>query len=630
MKYRAPSVVTSTAATPMNKSDSSMEFTLYGLNETTNYYFYLYFTELESLEANQSRSFNVTINGEVWYEAVNPLYLNTTAIYSSAGKSGFQNCIFSFVKLQNSTLPPILNGLEAYSAVDVSQSETDQNDVNSITNVKSSYGVKRNWDGDPCVPVKYLWTGINCSYNGFDPPIIISLNLSSSGLTGNVTTHISKLSKIQSLDLSNNSLTGPIPEFLTQLPNLRVLNLESNNFTGSVPIELIEKSNSGSLSLRVGENPNLCVSSNCLKKKKKKSSLIPILASVLGGIVVTLLITMAAFVGLKKKKTKEANAFESSKRPFTYSEVLKITNNFERILGKGGFGSVYHGIIDDDNTQTQVAVKVLSSTSSQGYQQFQAEVQLLMKVYHRNLTSLVGYCNEGVDQMALIYEYMPNGDLGSHLKSGDSNVNVLSWERRIRIAMDAAQGLEYMHIGCKPPIIHRDVKTANILLTENFLAKLADFGLSRVFPNDSGTHVSTGVVGTPGYLDPEYHITNWLSETSDIYSYGVVLLEIITNQPAIIKISGSDERIHISEWVKSTIDNGAITSVVDPRLQGSFDTNSAWKAVEIGLACVSSTPRERPNMSEVVNGLKQCLVGELATPNNHSPAMFTEISPLAR
>uniref|UniRef100_A0A803QVU8 Protein kinase domain-containing protein n=2 Tax=Cannabis sativa TaxID=3483 RepID=A0A803QVU8_CANSA len=258
-----------------------------------------------------------------------------------------------------------------------------------------------------------------------------------------------------------------------------------------------------------------------------------------------------------------------------------------------------------------------------------------MKVYHRNLTSLVGYCNEG-DEMALIYEYMANGDLSSHL-SGDSNTNVLSWEGRIRIAMDAAQGLEYMHFGCKPPIVHRDVKTTNILLTENFQAKLADFGLSRVFPTDTGTHVSTVVAGTPGYLDPAYHITNRLNETSDIYSYGVVLLEIITNQPAIIKVNEStdDERIHISRWVSSTIDNGAITSIVDPRLQGGFDNNSAWKAVEIGMACVSPTPRKRPSMSEVVNGLKECLAMELARNNhgrltNSSLDVSTEISPLAR
>ncbi|XP_062087596.1 LRR receptor-like serine/threonine-protein kinase IOS1 [Humulus lupulus] len=634
--YRPPAIVMSTAATPINESEP-MIFSLNDLDEKANLYFYMYFTETQSLKANQSRSFNITINGEVWSEAVTPLYLNTTTIFSTVGQSGSPEYNFSLVKLQNSTLPPILNAFEVYSTIDVSQLETDQNDVNSINNVKSTYGIKRNWDGDPCAPVEYLWTGLNCSYNDFDPRSIISLNLSSSGLTGNVTTHISKLSRIQSLDLSNNSLTGPVPQFLTRLPNLRILNLERNNLTGSIPIELIKKSNSGLLSLSVGENPHLCDSSNCEKKKKKKSTAIPILASVFGGLVVTLLIAVAVFVGLKKikKKTQEPNAqkdsFESSKRQFTYSEVLRITNNFERILGKGGFGTVYHGFIDEN---TQVAVKVLSSSSVQGYQQFQAEVQLLMKVYHRNLTSLVGYCNEGTE-LALIYEYMANGDLASHL-SGHSNTNVLSWEGRIRIAIDAAQGLEYMHLGCKPPIIHRDVKTTNILLTEKFQAKLADFGLSRVFPTDTGTHVSTVVAGTPGYLDPAYHLTNMLNETSDIYSYGVVLLEIITNQPAIIKISGSDERIHISRWVSSTIDNGAITSIVDPRLEGGFDINSAWKAVEIGMACVSATPGKRPNMSEVISGLKECLATELAR-NNHAQVtdssldvLTHEFTPLAR
>ncbi|KAL5576841.1 hypothetical protein UlMin_018540, partial [Ulmus minor] len=472
-------------------------------------------------------------------------------------------------------------------------------------------------------------------------------NLSSSGLTGVITEHILDLSMIQSLDLSNNNLIGSVPDFLSQLANLKFLNLERNQLTGVVPTELVEKSMNGGLSLRVGENSNLCTSSSC-KMKKKNNILVPVGASV-GGLVILLLVAAAVLFGLKMRKktgvTKENvvlmttdDSFESNrKRQFTYAEVIKITNNFERTIGRGGFGTVFHGFIDD----SQVAVKMLSPSSVQGYQQFQTEVKLLMRVYHRNLTSLVGYCNEGTN-MALIYEFMANGDLGQHL-SGDGNAHITSWDVRLQIATDAAQGLEYLHNGCKPPIVHRDVKTANILLTERFQAKLADFGLSRIFQTeDGGTHVSTVAAGTPGYLDPEYYLTSRVNEKSDVYSFGVVLLQLITSRPAISRIN-ENERIHISQWVSVQLGNGDINSIADPRLQGDFDTNSMWKAVEIAMACLSQSSTRRPNMSIVVTELKECLVAELSrrgdsrvtdttdsTNDMLSLRLTTELTPLAR
>ncbi|KAH7565683.1 hypothetical protein JRO89_XS09G0246000 [Xanthoceras sorbifolium] len=368
-------------------------------------------------------------------------------------------------------------------------------------------------------------------YEDSNPPRITSLNLSSSGLTGEIAPYFSNLTLIQYLDLSNNSLTGSVPDFLAQLPSLKVLNLQRNKLTGSVPAELIERSKNGSLTLR-------------------------------------------------------------------------ITKDFEKVLGKGGFGTVYHGWLDD----IQVAVKTLSSSSGQGYKEFHAEVKLLMIVYHRNLTSLVGYCIEGTN-MALIYEYMSNGTLQQYLSG--KNAHILSWEDRMRIAVDAAQGLEYLHSGCKPPIVHRDVKSANILLNEKLQAKIADFGLSRIFANESGTHISTVVAGTPGYLDPEYYISNWLNEKSDVYSFGVVLLEIITGRPVIIKCT-DDEVVHVSQWVSSMLAEGDIKSIIDPSLSGDFDNNSGWKVVELALACAFHSSSERPTMTEVVTELKECLAVEIA------------------
>ncbi|KAK0597275.1 hypothetical protein LWI29_023585 [Acer saccharum] len=310
-----------------------------------------------------------------------------------------------------------------------------------------------------------------------------------------------------------------------------------------------------------------------------------------------------------------------------------MTNNFQRIIGKGGFGTVYYGCLDDS---TQVAVKMLSPSSIQGYKQFQAEVELLMRVHHKNLTSLVGYCDDGTN-MGLIYEFMANGNLETHLL--DKTVaDSLSWEKRLQIATEAALGLEYLHSGCKPPIVHRDVKSTNILLNEKFQAKLADFGLSRIFPIESGTHM-TSIAGTPGYLDPEYYISGRLTEKSDVYSFGVVLLELITSKTVIEK---SHERIHISQWVSFMLAKGDIKNVVDPRLHGDFDINSVWKAIEIATACVSPNSAKRPTMAQVVMELNECLAiqtdrGEVDDETNLKDSvelvnlnLHSELFPLAR
>ncbi|KHN02408.1 Receptor-like protein kinase [Glycine soja] len=198
-----------------------------------------------------------------------------------------------------------------------------------------------------------------------------------------------------------------------------------------------------------------------------------------------------------------------------------------------------------------------------------------MRVHHKNLTSLVGYCNEGTNK-GLIYEYMNNGNLQEHITGKRSKTKFFTWEDRLRIAVDAASGLEYLQNGCKPPIIHRDVKSTNILLNEHFQAKLSDFGLSKIIPTDGSTHVSTVIAGTPGYLDPEYYITNRLTEKSDVYSFGVVLLEIITSKPAITKNQEKD-KTHISQWVSSLVAKGDIKSIVDSRLEGDFDMKNVGR-----------------------------------------------------
>ncbi|KAL0887220.1 hypothetical protein Bca101_011203 [Brassica carinata] len=256
------------------------------------------------------------------------------------------------------------------------------------------------------------------------------------------------------------------------------------------------------------------------------------------------------------------------------------------------------------------AVKLLSQSSSQGYMQFKAEVDLLMRVHHTNLVNLVGYCNEG-DHLALIYEFVLNGDVRQHL-SGKGGRSIINWGIRLQIAVEAASGLEYLHIGCIPPIVHRDVKTTNILLDEQFKARLADFGLSRSFPVGDESHVSTMIAGTPGYLDPEYYRTNRLTEKSDVYSFGIVLLEMITNQPV---IDQSREKSHITQWVEFEVNSGDIRSILDPNLQEDYDADSAWRILDLAMTCANPSSTRRPSMSQVVVELKECLASEKSRRN---------------
>ncbi|KAK2352994.1 putative LRR receptor serine/threonine-protein kinase [Trifolium repens] len=206
--------------------------------------------------------------------------------------------------------------------------------------------------------------------------------------------------------------------------------------------------------------------------------------------------------------------------------------------------------------------------------------QLIMIVHHRNLVSLHGYCDEG-EIKALVYEYMTNGNLQQHLFVKDTNI--FNWNERLNIAIGTRvnfSGLDYLHNGCKPPIMHRDLKPSNILLDDKMHAKIADFGLSRALVNDVdsscqnfNSHISTRPAGTPGYIDPEYRRTGNTNKKNDIYSFGVILFELITGRKALVKVS--DEYLHILEWVIPIIEGGDIENVVDSRLQGEFSINSA-------------------------------------------------------
>uniref|UniRef100_M4EHX1 non-specific serine/threonine protein kinase n=1 Tax=Brassica campestris TaxID=3711 RepID=M4EHX1_BRACM len=551
---------------------------------------YLHFAEIQSLRGNDTREFDITWKGmdeNFTVSAYRPQKLQLETLYNTSPmKCRFLGCTVELVMTQNSTLPPMVNAMEAYKIIEFPDAETNPEDVAAVQNVRDTYELSRiDWQGDPCVPQMFKWEGINCSYtNTTIPPRIISL------------------------DLSNNNLSGEVPAFLANMESLLIINLGWNSLTGPIPQALRDREKKG-LKLTFHGNPNLCLSDSCNNNKKKV--LVPVIASVAS--VVALIALLALFFVFRKKAplsegtaaTRELprkSSIYSKKKRFTYSEVVELTDNFKTVLGEGGFGVVYHGSLSDTEP---VAVKVLSESSVQGYKEFKAEVELLLRVHHINLVSLVGYCDEG-GHLALIYEYMANGDLKQHL-SGEAAGSTLKWASRLKIAVEAAQGLEYLHVGCEPPMVHRDVKSTNILLDDRFEAKLADFGLSRSFCVGAETQVATVVAGTPGYLDPEYYQTNWLNEKSDVYSFGIVLMEIITNR-SVIELTR--EKAHIAEWVKILISRGDLEKIVDSNLGGDYDSNTVWKILELAMSCVSHSSSDRPTMSRVVNVLKECLISE--------------------
>ncbi|KAJ0261404.1 LRR receptor-like serine/threonine-protein kinase [Hirschfeldia incana] len=598
--YRPPEIALQTAATPANSS-APLTIQWTSVNPDEKYYYYAHFAEIEDLQANETREFNVSFNGRRYYGPFIPRRGNINTIFTSQSPVTCNGgeCRFQLIRTDKSTRPPLLNALEVYTVIQFPQSETDEIDVGATVSIAETYALSRiNWQGDPCVPREFRWDGLNCSNTDMStPPRITTLNLSSSGLAGTIADAVQNLTQLEILDLSNNKLTGGVPDFLGNMKSLLVM----NNLNGSIPQALRREG----LKLFVEGNPRLCLFDSCTKPHKKKI-VVPVVASVASAAVVIAVILLvlkkgkpAILRGIPRTSTTSVTFVEKSRKRFTYSEVIKMTNNFQRVLGKGGFGMVYHGSV---NGSEQVAVKVLSQSSTQGYKEFKAEVDLLLRVHHTNLVSLVGYCYEG-DNLALVYEFLPNGDLKQHL-SGKGGRFIINWSTRLQIALEAASGLEYLHIGCTPPMVHRDVKTSNILLDADLKAKLADFGLSRSFQG-VGECQDTAVAGTPGYLDPEYNHSGRLGEKSDVYSFGIVLLEMITNQPVINQTS---EYSHITQWVGFKLNRGDIVEIMDPNLRKDYDFNSAWRALELAMTCANPSSSKRPSMSQVIQEIKECLV----------------------
>ncbi|XP_062209689.1 probable receptor-like protein kinase At5g24010 [Phragmites australis] len=305
---------------------------------------------------------------------------------------------------------------------------------------------------------------------------------------------------------------------------------------------------------------------------------------------------------LSDEGTTDAMQRVSTKLHISLEELKAATDNFHErnLIGVGGFGNVYRGVLRDG---TRVAVKRAMRASKQGLPEFQTEIVVLSRIRHRHLVSLIGYCNEQAE-MILVYEYMEKGTLRSHLYGSEEPP--LSWKQRLEICIGAARGLHYLHTGYSENIIHRDVKSTNILLGDGFIAKVADFGLSRIGPSFGETHVSTAVKGSFGYLDPEYFKTQYLTDRSDVYSFGVVLFEVLCARPVIDQGLDRDQ-INLGEWAVKWQQKGQLDKIADQRIVRQVNENSLRKFAETAAKCLADYGLDRPSMSDVLWNLEYCL-----------------------
>lgn len=603
---------------------------------------YTYFAEIEDLGPTKTRKFRLVLPGE---PELSKMVVNiqenaqgTHRLY----EPGFPNITLPFVlsfkfgKTSDSSEGPLVNAIEINKYLKISDGSLDGEVAASLV---SGYKLL-DWaqeGGDPCLPVAWSWLECNLDRE----PKIISIKLSGKNLTGSIPSDLTKLNGLEQLWLDGNALTGPIPDF-SGCPNLKTIHLENNQLSGDIPSSLGDLPNLSQLYLQnnmlTGEVPSSLLNKNLVSNYTGNTNL----SSGSGGgrrnrnIFIGLAVGAAAlFLGFitsclllrqrkKYPKTEPKHAMPvmnntatEAAQSFTLSELRSATKNFEKKVGSGGFGTVYYGKLHDGK---EIAVKLLENSNVyQGKKEFANEVTLLSRIHHRNLVQFLGFCqDEGKD--ILVYEFMHNGTLKEHLYGPLARERGINWLKRLEVAEESAKGIEYLHTGCVPSIIHRDLKTSNILLDKNMRAKVSDFGLSKLAV-DGTSHVSSIVRGTLGYLDPEYYISNRLTDKSDIYSFGVILLELISGQEAISNVSFGVNCRNIVQWAKMHIENGDIQGIIDPALGNEYDIQSMWKIAEKALMCVQPHGNMRPTMSEVIKEIQDAISierGVVAAAREHS------------
>ncbi|BAS83388.1 cold-responsive protein kinase 1 isoform X2 [Oryza sativa Japonica Group] len=307
----------------------------------------------------------------------------------------------------------------------------------------------------------------------------------------------------------------------------------------------------------------------------------------------------------------------SNVRVFSLKELKLATRNFHMMncVGRGGFGAVYKGNLKDG---TQIAIKKLSAESKQGANEFLTEINVISNVRHPNLVKLIGCCVEGTNRL-LVYEYAENNSLAHALLGPRSRCIPLNWQKRAAICIGTASGLAFLHEEAQPRIVHRDIKASNILLDKKLLPKIGDFGLAKLFP-DTITHISTRVAGTMGYLAPEYALLGQLTKKADIYSFGVLVLEVISGESSSKSTWGQDMNVLV-EWTWKLREQGRLLEIVDPELE-EYPEEEMLRFIKVALVCTQATSQQRPSMKQVVDMLSNPT--EISLENLVAPGVLKE------
>nr|GLL34072.1 protein NSP-INTERACTING KINASE 2-like [Ipomoea trifida] len=541
-------------------------------------------------------------------------------------------------------------------------------EVQALMDIKNSLndtrGVLSNWDEsavDPC-----SWTMVTCSTDKFVVGLAIPSQglsgrisphigklthleivlLQNNNISGVIPAELGNLPRLKTVDLSDNKLTGEVPASLAQIKSLQYLRLNNNSLTGAIPLVLANMTQLTFLDLSFNNlngpvprllaktfnilgNPMICAtgkepdcngttpmalpfsfnsSQNVQPSGKSKTHKLALAFGTSLACICLLIVVFGFFLWWRQKQTKQIffdineqhreEVCLGNLRRFQFRELQVATNNFssKNILGKGGFGNVYKGRLHDG---TIVAVKRLKDGNAVGGEiQFQTEIEMISLAVHRNLLRLYGFCTTPSERL-LVYPYMSNGSVASRLKAKPS----LDWGTRKRIALGAARGLLYLHEQCDPKIIHRDVKAANILLDDYCEAVVGDFGLAKLLDH-CDSHVTTAVRGTVGHIAPEYLSTGQSSEKTDVFGFGILLLELITGQRALEFGKAANQKGAMLDWVRKIHQEKKLDMLVDKDLKNNYDRIELEEMVQVALLCTQYHPSHRPKMSEVVRMLE--------------------------
>ncbi|CAO2816790.1 unnamed protein product [Amaranthus hypochondriacus] len=525
--------------------------------------------------------------------------------------------------------------------------------VNTLISVMEPFGyplqIAREWKGnDPCSS----WLGITCSNKN-----ITTINLQSRGLSGTLSPKFAALRSVQTLILSHNNITGSIPEELTRMPNLKTLDVSFNNLYGNVP-EFSHTMVNVNGNVDIGEDrPSTSTKggrSGAPRTTNGKGSKVGVVVgSVLGSVFLVSVAGVLLFCFLKRKRlygrvqqpntvvihpsqsgsdngvkitvsgpglnskamsgdqsqgssgTSDVHIIEANSMVISIQVLKNVTNNFsdDKVLGRGGFGTVYKGELPDG---TDIAVKRMNSgvLGDKGLAEFKSEISVLTKVRHRHLVGLLGFCLDGNEKL-LVYEYLPQGALSRYLFNWEEEeLKPLGWKQRLTIALDVARGVEYLHGLAHQSFIHRDLKPSNILLGDDMRAKVADFGLVRLAPDGGKTSIETRLAGTFGYLAPEYAVMGRITTKVDVFSFGVILMEIITGRKALDETQPEDS-VHLVSWFRRvSMNKDSFRKAIDPTIDLDEETLASISTVtQLAGHCCAREPNQRPEMGHVVNVL---------------------------